>query len=462
MSASRALAWHAALSTLLCSCSPPASLPAASAPTSPAPAPSCVLHLPEPDLSSFPPAQTPDWPRSRIVSNLEIPISAIASRLATEVPNPVSSARNVDAGAAGRLTYTVRRSPFSLDVREGRLLAFCELVAEAEVCKPLGPLGCVSYGSCSPAAHAEASIPLQPRADWGLGHSRVGIGITRSCRLGPLDATPILQQGAQAQAARMQARIDRLLPSLEPQARALWQSPPIEYEDGSSRLRFVPDCVVVGSASSNRQSIFVPVGLRGAFVPAVDPPAKLPSLPAPCPAEDLAPGIELEVPGLVSPRDLDSRILSALSATKLVSGSLRGEVRAVRTLPTGAGLLVVATTGGGLCGDVGLLVTPTLQEITGELRFDVVGSVPTLPGAGEPDPSVLRDLQAALSLVAVPVEHPRAPLQAAARACSTMLEARGTHLEPGASTVHPTRAVVDPRGVVVFFSFRQSASSPSQ
>lgn len=361
-------------------CHPAAAPPAYPEPpaTQPAPPASCSLRFDEPDLPLAPEPPELDVPQSEVVVALSFDPDALAARLAREVPPRVASARDVDAGMAGKLSYRIDRSPFAVDVRDRRLFVSTLLTARADLCKPLGPLGCVQYAYCTPAAHATASIPLSLGPSYQLGPASVAIRVTRPCRIGGVDATPRIQQGADAQARRLQRRVNGMLPSFADDAQLLWNAMGVHVPLGiDSRLRIQPDHVVEGPPREEGKLVTIPLGVRGTV--RIEPrqgerddPGRI---PPPRTEPDLEPGLRLHVPVGVDRETLDAGLSRSARGPVGPDGATR--ISSVRTRPTAAGLLLLVTFHGPACGTAAFRAAPRFDDSSGRIILSDVSPVPS-------------------------------------------------------------------------------------
>ena len=356
-------------------------IPNASGPTTPEPQPIpslCSLRFDEPDLPLCAEPPDLDVPQSEVVVALSFEPSTLAARLAREVPPRVASARDVDAGVAGKLSYRIDRSPFAVDVRDDRLFVSTRLTARADLCKPLGPLGCVQYANCSPAANAIASIPLSLGSSYQLGPASVAIRVTRPCQIGGLNATPRIQQGANAQARHLQRRINTLLPSFSNDAQLLWNAMGVHVPLGiDSRLRIQPDHVVQGPPREEGQLVTIPLGVRGTV--RIEPrqgqrhdPGRI---PPPRTEPDLESGLRLHVPIDVDLDALDTGLSRSVRGPIEPKNATR--ILSVRTRPTDTGLLLLATIQGPSCGTVAFRASPDFDDSSGRIILSNVSPLPS-------------------------------------------------------------------------------------
>jgi hypothetical protein len=425
----------------------------------------CVRMLPHHDLSNLPPAAALSAPPSQFVAEITVDLSALSTRIAAALPTELAAGRGVDIGQPGQLTYAIHRGPLTLSMRDERLQLSTLLRGHAEVCKPLGLLGCVVYGSCDPAAHAEASIPLRLQPDYTMGQSRVSITVTRPCVLSALgyDATPMIQQRANQEAANVRAKINRAAPSLEPVARALWSIADFDSSPlGSSSLHFIPEQIVQGAAQQRDNLLVVAVGTRGIVIPtrsSQSPIAPERSLPSPTYVPNLEPGIVAFVPVLIDDAALSQSVSRALSGQTIRAGSQTVSITSVDTRRSRDAIVLLLTTAD--CGDLIVLARPDLEPDSHRIRFasvqmpadEISRVVQSLPGI---DPSELARQIAAHS----PLE-PAIELDWVAQALDRRLLAAQPqdgpqlHITDRSARVHSM--VVTDQGLVVWEELRANA-----
>ena len=162
-------------------------------------------------------------PRSTLVVNVDVELGGLRQALEAKVPRRVAEERDHDLGPAGRLEYTVDRSPFTVRVESDALVVESMLQGRAQACAKGR-----CYAGCAPEARATARVPLRLGADYRLRTSDVRIDVTKGCEVRALgglltiDVTPILRSALAAQSRNVQTSIDRELPDLRPEATRLW------------------------------------------------------------------------------------------------------------------------------------------------------------------------------------------------------------------------------------------------
>ena len=364
-----------ALLAIVSACSPPTQSVVSSTPRV------CSVRLPPSASLPSLPATPLDIPLSEVVVGITFDTSALTSRLAKQVPARVAAARDVDAGLAGRLSYHIDRSPFSVALRERNLAVSTHLTSRADLCKPLGPLGCVPYAYCTPAADATASIPLSLGARYRLGPAAVSIRVTRPCTISSLglDATPRIQAGANQQAHRIRDRIQRLLPSFEDDAGVLWRAMAVSVPlDVQTRLRIVPEQVVEGPPRLDRSVITIPLGVRGKLRIESRETEPEPAAALPRPAFDptLEPGVSLVVPVEVDYESIAANLTRSVTDLHSNIPARKPRIVSLRVGSHGDDLLIVASISGRTCGDVSLLARPGFDATSSRLRLSNVRPAP--------------------------------------------------------------------------------------
>lgn len=364
---------HAFGLLLLCGCTP-SSLhpPAAQASETPAP---CSVRFDEPDLPDPIAPENINLPPSEIVVGVAFDTAALTSLLAKEVPPRVAQDRNVDAGLAGKLSYQIDRSPFVASVSERRLVITTRLQGRADLCKPLGPLGCVRYAQCSPQALATASVPLSLGSSYRIGPASVSIRTTRPCEIGGIDATPQIQKEADVQARRIERRINGLLPSFSKDAQALWNAMGVHVPLGiDSRLRITPLLVVEGAPTQSGPRVTIPLGVRATvrIEPRHGERDDVGPIPSPVHEPELAPDLHLHVPIEVDLESIDAALSrsvreaetpgSKASSKNTAQDSLETRILSVRSRPDGTNLRVFVSVKGYSCGVLAFRGVPAYDQ----------------------------------------------------------------------------------------------------
>jgi hypothetical protein len=451
-------AWLALLA--LAACKPAAPGTAAAAPEHPC----CDLSLPapEPEPSELPLAwqeRDDDAVRSSLGVQVELSAAAIAARLESEVPRD-SSAERLHAGAAGLVTYSARRTPFAASVRGQTLHFTSQISAHAEVCKPLALLGCVSYAACDPGAVADASVGLDPAEDWSLGPSRVTVVVTRPCVVGPIDATPMIQRGANQQAANLRTRIDGALPSLRPRIRAAWLAASFHFDLSGASLAFSPAELGAAPAELHDGTVKYMVSISGRTGRRTRPFAP-DQLPPPKPQPSAPQGIVLRAPLWLDTEQVERALVTTLGSARLSSSGTTGAVVSARAHPTRDGLLIFLQLEGSLCGRLALLAQPELDAHERRIRLTNVKAPPWQRAAlarhvPELQLRAFEQLVEQRASIAIPLDD--APLTAALAAAALRFQPQGASTEFGSHTTVLEQVILDPAGLVVVARLDQQAA----
>jgi len=423
----------------------------------------CAVRIAEPDLpeTSLPVAF--DVPQSEVVVGISFDAATLTNRLAKEVPPRVASARNVDAGIAGKLTYHIDRSPFSVAVHERRLFVSTHLTSRADMCKPLGPLGCVDYAHCSPEAQATASIPLSLGSTYRLGPANVAIRVTRPCRVGAVDATSRIQLGADQQARRLQQRINALLPSFADDAQVLWNAMGVHVPlDLDTRLRITPHDVVEGTPSKNGSLITIPLGVRGTvrIEPRQGKRDDLGAIPPPRSEPGLAPGLRLIVPIGVDLDAIDADL--SRSVRDGAESAYASTILSVRTRPDADGLLLLVSIKGPSCGVIAFRATPAFDQTSGRIVLSEVAPLPQETSRVRAlDPTLdLHQMAAILQhrgRIALPVD-PFAIPQGLERSVELLASKEGPDVQLDVSEAAVDRVIVTGDGVAAIVNVHGNAN----
>lgn len=306
-------------------------------------------------------------PRSRVIVEARVEVKAALAELERTLPRRLAERRGVELGDAGRLSYTIDRGPFALHLEGDELSVDVELQGHAEVCKPVGFLGCVGYASCAPGGRARASLRLLLGNDYRLLPSRVQIPVTRPCTLSALgiDMTSEVQAQANRQADEIHGRIDGALPELGEAVSSIWNALATTIPLGaSSCARVRPRAVLQTGPRLRGEHLSVGFGVEGevAVLAPCQPPPPVPPLPPPGPAQDLETGIDLKIPLLTSWPEAGYSLTRSLALAEPQAGDEVVHITEVRAGPGAQGKVRLwLTLAGRSCGEVAYEATPEAQ-----------------------------------------------------------------------------------------------------
>jgi hypothetical protein len=323
-------------------------------------------------------------PRSRVLVDVQVDTGEVLRELDHAVPRRIAERRGLDIGDAGRLSFVVDRGPFGVRLAGADLIVEVDLAGEAEVCKPLGLLGCVGYATCSPRAHASAGLRLLIGDDYRLPPSRVTIPVTRPCTLTAfgLDVTGEIQQQTNRQAEAIRSRIDAALPELGPTVEALWKalgtSVPL---GGNTCVRIAPREVVQTGPRQSGGVFSVGVGV-GAQVVVESPcgPA-ITAGPTPRPLLDPAAvaGVDLVFPTILGWPTVQLAVARSLATAEFHAGREIVHLTDARVVPGAEGRVFLGVVAAGrACGELWFEGTPVMRD--GAVSF---GALEPAPGQAE-------------------------------------------------------------------------------
>jgi hypothetical protein len=431
----------------------------ASPPATP-PQTTCAVRIEEPTLPPPSPPALPEIPASEIVVGISLDTATLTRRLGEEVPPRVAHGRNVDAGVAGRLSFRIDRSPFSVAIRGRNLVISTQLDGQADLCKPLGPLGCVHYAECSPRALATASIPLSLGPAYRPGPASVHIQVTRPCEIGGVDASAHMQKEAHRQARRLEARVNALLPSFAKDAQALWNAMGVHVPLGiDSRLRISPSHVVEGPARDDGSSLTIPLGVRADL--RIEPRQGERDDPGPIPPPRFEPelpsAVQLHVPIEVDVAGIDA----SLSRSVRDVSDDAPKILSVRSQPDADGLRLLLSVKGYSCGTVAFRATPVFHEGSGRLRLSEVAPLSSEVArvkAIDPDLDLVRIARAveARASIPLPVDPSTIPL-GLERAVELLAPKQGPEVRLQVRDATVRSVTVTPQGVAVIVHLQGQA-----
>lgn len=424
----------------------------------------CSVRLPDED-AELPEPPAAELPKSHISVGVQLAVDRLRRELGRHVPATLASARGQDIGAAGEVSYRVRRGGFDVRLDGDRLLVSTPVTADVEVCKPLGPF-CPTYGRCSPRLVSTASVPLLLDGDYAVGKSRVSIALTKPCVIAGMDVSSEIRRMAHAQAGGVQRRIDGAAPELRPMVEAAWKQLFVPVALGASTcLRIAPERLAQSRPALANGTLSSRLAVIGAL--RVDAPCDLKSAdtPTPLPAlavDDALPAdVALEVPMRIDWSEVGAELTRSLATQQSATG-----LRVAKTTARGSrvdGRAVIAldvTVDGTTCGQARLLAEPRWDAEASRVRLTNVSLAP-----GQPERSRLLAgsgidrLVTERAAIALPLDVSGAPT-----ALEGLVERLAKERPDGVDVtveVQPARVdrvLVAPEGLVPVASFRGGAA----
>jgi hypothetical protein len=344
------------------------------------PAGRCDATLPPP-LPAIAPARSTlralRFPQgSSIPFEVGIDLARARKELEAQVPARVAEEHGRDIGAAGRLTLTIDRGPFRFAVEQGKLSVLTDLTAHAQVCKPLGGLGCVQYASCDPTAVARASVPEALTKEARFAPSSVTIDIGRRCVVTALniDVTPIVEQEARAETKKVEERIDRALPDLHGEAERAWHT--LEREmplRQGACVALHPRELVQGPSRVDGDRLVVRLGVNASPLVTMPCPPAPPETPLPPLRFDptLSDTFALHVPVARTPDALAASWESALKGKTLAAGGGAVRIESMQAALAAEAIALDVGVSGPACGSVSFVARPSWDAQRSLHAFDV-------------------------------------------------------------------------------------------
>jgi len=332
----------------------------------------CATQLPAAQGAIVPPDEPtqPPLETSRIAFSVVVPLATMRKSIEAKVPVRVAEESNRDIGTAGKLSYTVDRTPFVISVNQGRVILKSDLTAQVHVCKPLGPLGCQEYASCTPTMRFEASVPIALAPTWTVAPSTVRIDVVKGCVVTPLgmvsvDVTPTIEARLATEAKKAQARIDKSVPPFRADVEKGWEkmqgSLPVA---GTSCARLNPIAILQGPAKIEDDKLIA----RGCIdaMPSVDTPCPEPQpkpVALPNVTQDLAipESLVLHVPVRLSIAQLSEEWSKRVEGP-LTVGEESLRIGALTVRVAREGIVIDAAVSGTTCGVLSLLAVPSWDE----------------------------------------------------------------------------------------------------
>jgi hypothetical protein len=230
-------------------------------------------------------------------------------------------------------------------------------------------------------------VPLSLGSSYRIGPASVSIRTTRPCEIGGIDATPRIQKEADAQARRIEQRINGLLPSFSKDAQALWNAMGVHVPLGiDSRLRITPLLVVEGAPIQSGPRVTIPLGVRAAvrIEPRHGERDDVGPIPSPVHEPDLAPDLHLHVPIQVDLESIDAGLSRSLreastphSKTESPKNSLETRILSVRSRPDGESLRLFVSVKGYSCGVLVFRGVPAYHRESTRIHLSEVQPVPS-------------------------------------------------------------------------------------
>lgn len=317
------------------------------------------------------PALAPAPPAPHVTSvipvHVEVGLDAIRRRIEAEAPKRVAEEHNRDIGGPGRLTYTIDRGPFSVGLDGTRFVVATDLRINAEVCKPLGLLGCAKYASCDPVAKVSARLPLELTPEYAFSPAEVRLDFSRRCLVTALDidVTPMLDERAKGETRAIEQKINASLPRPRDEAQRLYgllgKTTPIK---GTGCMGLSPLGIVQGAPTVRGGALDVRIGIVAApFVGPSCPKREFFRIfPALRRDPKLADEFDLNVAVRVPTETIDKELAASLVDKDVIGGDGLLRIRSVKAHPTAQGLLLELGVSGSACGTLFVLATPEWDD----------------------------------------------------------------------------------------------------
>lgn len=350
--------------------------------------------------------------RSHIGVAIEAKLSALQRELGSRVPVTLARERRRPVGAAGDVSYVVRRGAIGLKLDSDRLLVSVPVDVDVEICKPLGPF-CPTYGRCQPRLSAVASVPALLDERYAVGKSRVAISVVSPCTIAGIDATPEIRQQARQQVGNVQARIDASMPELRSSVASMWELLHHPVALGKTTcLRITPDRISQARPVASKDTLRARISAEGEL--GIEDPCEAPEAPvrpAPLPRlatlEEVPDDVVLRVPIRTSWVDISAAFTRSLAAKPEHGlGIVKVEARAAE-IGARAHVALQATVRGRVCGDAWFVGVPRFDASTSRVRL---GEVRQAPGeVRQPELEALARRIEAEASAALPVDVASGP-----------------------------------------------------
>jgi hypothetical protein len=381
--------------------------PAVSDPSAPSPSSAeCAQTLP-PRVKPHVPA--PHGPSreaapSRIVAELEAPLSAFAAELEKRVGTRVAEGNDIGLGPAGTLKYTLDRGPFSVSVADRKLVVQTEVQARAEACSRGR-----CYASCEPRATVRAQVSLALREDYRFERTRVTATFTRGCKVRVLggfltvDVTPTIESALAPELERAGRDIDAQLPDVHAEAeRAFRQMSEGQRLPLGGCIEVQPLALIQGPIEDSKQFLRARFGVLAR--PELRPECSEASTPPPLPPlkfDRSMPNESVATLGMVMPLESVGRAFTLPPGT-----TTRHRVSRAGVTAAGSDVDLDLSLQGAVCGDLSLRAAPVFtgdgQQVTLSATSFASGERERVIETGA-DPAELGRELAALARVPVPL-----------------------------------------------------------
>lgn len=325
-----------------------------------------------------PPAEPPPRASSTLIAEVGVELASVRARLEREVPRRLGQGSNEPIGAPGKLTYAVDRGAFTIAVRGDDVVLRMPFSATASVCKPTGPLGCVTYGRCAPAGYVEVKTSARLDKQWTLSPAKADVTITKRCVMTALelDVTPQLEARARAEVKKAEQRINAALPKPRPLAEEAWRKLQAPLPLGDACLVLEPRAVTQGPPKIVDDALLTRV--RVDATPTLRLPCPAPRETSPLPelaqAKELPESFALHLAVDAGQAHVQAQASASLAGAE--GGALR--VTGARVRSAKEGLVLDADVTGAACG-----VVSFVAEIAWDPKRRVVGAAAVRPLDGE-------------------------------------------------------------------------------
>jgi hypothetical protein len=146
---------------------------------------------------------------SQLFLEFTLPKTVVDDAVEASVPEVVAEGKGVSAGAAGRVTFEIKRGTPRLSLTETGLVFDVELTGNIRLCKPFGGV-CIEYGKCRPEWLARGNVKLP----WTIVEEpdvALDVTVTTGCILSPVryDATRELEKITQEEVSKIRKQLRR-------------------------------------------------------------------------------------------------------------------------------------------------------------------------------------------------------------------------------------------------------------